>query len=70
MRVPFQNLKRDTTNDEGPGINGNISVRQWMSHLISNVEEDLLLGDVLKEINGSSFKACKMINKFYKNNNE
>jgi len=26
---------------------GDLSVRQWMSHLINNVEEEEFLGDVL-----------------------
>tara|TARA_B100000780_G_C20699914_1_gene278284 strand:+ start:179 stop:334 length:156 start_codon:yes stop_codon:yes gene_type:complete len=34
VKIPFQNLKRDTTFDEPPSIDGNMSVRQWMKHLI------------------------------------
>lgn len=52
--------------DETPTIGG--EVKQWLN-VLTQVHEDEVLYDVLKEINGSSFKACRMINNFYKNNN-
>lgn len=47
-RVPFQNLFKTTMGQNDLQIaDGDLSVRQWMSHLINNVEEEEFLGDVL-----------------------